>query len=313
MAKQAHICVVGSSNIDLTFRTARFPRPGETLAGSGFHLGHGGKGANQAVAAARLGASVSIVTRVGRDLFGEQLLANFRVHGIDTSHVVMDQERPSGVASIVVDEQARNCILVVPGANGALSPEDVRAAAEAIRVADLLLCQLEVPLETVREAFLLARDAGVRTLLNPAPATALSDDLLRLTDLCVPNETELELLTGLPVSSAAEVATSARALRERGPRLVIVTLGERGALVLDDQASDIYPAVPVDAVDTSGAGDAFIGGLALFLAQQVALPEAVRLANAVAAIAVTAVGTQTALPTRPEVDAVLACRGPQTA
>ena len=309
MVKQAHICVVGSSNIDLTFRTSRLPQPGETLAGSGFHLGHGGKGANQAVAAARLGAQVSMVSRVGRDLFGEQLLANFRGHGIDTTHVVMDQERPSGVASIVVDDQARNCILVVPGANGALSPEDVRAAAETIRSADLLLCQLEVPQETVREAFLLARSAGVRTLLNPAPAAPLAEEVLRLTDLCVPNETELELLAGTPVGSTAEVAAAARALRERGPRLVIVTLGKRGALVVDGPNAEVYPAFAVDAVDTSGAGDAFIGGLAVFLAQQAALPDAVRGANAVAGFAVTALGTQTALPTREQLGTFLAGRG----
>lgn len=309
MAKQPQICVVGSANIDLTFRTSRLPQPGETLAGSGFHLGQGGKGANQAVAAARLGARVSMVTRVGRDVFGDQLLANFRSHEIDTCHVIVDRKRPSGVAAIVVDDQARNCILVVPGANHALSPQDVRAAAGTIQAADLLLCQLEVPLDTVWEAFRLAKSAGVRTLLNPAPATALPDDLLRLTDLCVPNEKELELLTGLGVGDVAEATTAAQVLRARGPGLVIVTLGERGALVVDCQAAELVPALPVAAVDTSGAGDAFIGGLAVFLAQQV-LRDAVRRANAVAALAVTALGTQTALPTAEQLGTFLARLGP---
>jgi ribokinase len=310
MGKQAHICVVGSSNIDLTFRAARFPEPGETLMGSGFHLGQGGKGANQAVAAARLGARVSMVTRVGQDVFGEQLLANLRAHGIDVSHAVVDQERPSGVASIVVDDHARNSILVVPGANHGLSAEDVRAAAAVIESADLLLCQLEVPLETVREALRLARSAGVRTLLNPAPASTLPDDVLRLTDLCIPNENELGLLTGLPIADVAQTTRAAQALRARGPGLVIVTLGERGALVVDSQAAERFPALPVAAVDTSGAGDAFIGALAVFLAQQMSLPDAVRRANAVAGLAVTAVGTQTALPTAAQLAAFLARQAP---
>jgi len=306
MAQQAHLCVVGSSNIDLTFRTSRLPRPGETLAGSDFHLGQGGKGANQAVAAARLGARVSMVTRVGQDIFGEQIVANYRAQGINTTHVVIDRERPSGVASIIVDDEARNCILVVPGANQGLSPQDVRQAADVLRTANVLLCQLEVPLETIQEAFHLARSAGVRTVLNPAPAAALPDDLLRMTDLCVPNETELEQLTGQPAGTVAQATAAARSLLQRGPRLVIVTLGERGALVVDAQTAQHFPAVPVQALDTSGAGDAFIGGLAVFLAEKVALAEAMRRAHAVAALSVTRLGTQTALPTRGQLDAFLA-------
>jgi ribokinase len=306
MAKQqAHICVVGSSNVDLTFRTPRLPWPGETLAASAFQLGFGGKGANQAVTGARLGARVTMVSRVGRDLFGEQLLGNYRAHGIDTTHVLLDPARPSGVASIVVDDEARNCILIVSGANSGLAPEDVRKAAGAIQAADALLCQLEVPIDATLEALRIARGAGVRTILNPAPATSLPEELLRLTDWCVPNETEVELLTGQPAATRADAETAARALLQRGPPVVIVTLGERGALCVDESAAELYPAVSVQAVDTSGAGDAFIGGLAVFGAEAVPMRDAVRRANAVAALSVTRLGTQAALPTRSELEAFL--------
>jgi ribokinase len=302
------ICVVGSSNIDLTFRAARLPRPGETLPGHGFQLGFGGKGANQAVMAARLGAQVRMVSRVGRDVFGEQTLAHYRAEGIDTSHVRADAERPTGVASIVVDDEARNCILVVAGANGALSPADVRAAAEAIRTADVLLCQLEVPVETTGEALRLARAAGVRTVLNPAPGLPLPDELLALADLCVPNETEVEALTGLPAATPPEAEAAARALLRRGPGTVIVTLGRRGALVVDAKAAQHVPGAEVEAVDTTGAGDAFIGALAVALADGRPLAEAVRRANLLAALSVTRPGTQTSFPRRDEAEAFLAGR-----
>jgi ribokinase len=304
----ARVCVVGSSNIDLTFSAARLPRPGETLPGHGFQLGFGGKGANQAVMAARLGAQAIMVSRVGRDVFGEQTLAHYRAEGIDTTYVRTDAERPTGVASIVVDDEARNCILVVAGANGALSPDDVRAAAEAIRSADVLLCQLEVPVETTAEALRLARAAGVRTALNPAPALPLPDELLALVDLCVPNETEVEALTGRPAGTLPEAEAAALALLRRGPGTVIVTLGQRGALVVEAQAATHVPGAEVEAVDTTGAGDAFIGALAVALAEGAALIEAVRRANALAALSVTRPGTQTSFPRREEAQAFLAGR-----
>src|SRR5207237_10796204 len=196
MQAAPRICVVGSANVDLTFRTPRLPAPGETLAGRSFHLGFGGKGANQAVMAARLGAHVALVGRVGHDLFGEQTARHLRGQGVDTAHLRADARHPTGVASIAVDDRAQNCILVVPGANAGLTPADVRQAADAIRAAAVVLCQLEVPVDAVLEAFRVARGAGVRTVLNPAPALPLPDELLRLTDLCVPNETEAEQLTG---------------------------------------------------------------------------------------------------------------------
>jgi ribokinase len=302
------ICVVGSVNIDLTFRTSRLPRPGETVAGQTLHIGFGGKGANQAVTAARLGGRVTMVGKVGRDFFGEQALANLRAEHIDTSHVGVDPERSSGVASIVVDDEARNCILVVPGANGSLSPDDVRQAGDCIRTAGALLCQLEVPVETTLEACRLARAAGVRTILNPAPAAPVPEELLQLSDLCVPNETEIEALTGQPVATLADAEAAARALLRRGPPTVIVTLGSRGVLVADAAAVEHIPAVAVEAVDSTGAGDAFIGSLAVFLGEGLPLPEALRRANAVAALSVTRLGTQTAFPMRGEAEVFLSRR-----
>jgi ribokinase len=301
-----HLCVVGSTNIDLTFRASRLPKPGETLAGHGFQIGHGGKGANQAVMAARLGARVTMISRVGRDVFGEGALANYRAHGVDTTHVGTDPDRPTGAASIVVDDAARNCILVVPGANLALAPDHVCAAAPALQRAELLLCQLEVPVEAVAEAMRLARAAGVRTVLNPAPAAEVTDELLALADLCVPNETEAELLTGQSVTSLAGAAAAGWDLVRRGAKTVIVTLGGEGSLIVDQAGAVHVPPFPVRAVDPTGAGDAFIGALGVFLGRGELLPDAARRASAVAALAVSRPGTQTAFPSRDEVDAFLA-------
>jgi len=296
------ICVVGSSNIDLTFRTSRLPRPGETLAGQAFQLGYGGKGANQAVMAARLGAQVTMISRVGRDVFGEGTLRNFRENGIDTTHVRTDEDRHSGVASIVVDDAAQNCIIVAAGANAALSPQDVREAAPAIQSADIVLCQLEVPVETVIETFRLGRSA--QKILNPAPAQRLPSELLQVTDICVPNETELERLTDRTLQSLEDIEQAARLLLRSGPQTVIVTVGARGALIANSDGAELIPGPAVKAIDTTGAGDAFIGSLAVFLAEGERLVEAVRLANAAAALSVTRLGTQASFPTRMEVDAL---------
>ena len=298
------ICVVGSSNIDLTFRTPRLPRPGETLSGQAFQLGYGGKGANQAVMAARLGGQVTMIGRVGRDVFGEGMIRNFCEHGIDTTHVRFDEERPSGVASIVVDDAGQNCIIVAAGANAALSPADIQEASSAIQAADVVLCQLEVPLETVIEAFRLGRSA--RTILNPAPAQPLPSELLRLTNVCVPNETELELLMEQKVATLQDAERAARSLLGRGPETIVVTAGARGALIVDSAKAELIPAPPVKAIDTTGAGDAFIGSLAVFLAEGASLVEAVRRANFAAALSVTRLGTQTSFPTRAEIETALA-------
>jgi ribokinase len=296
---------VGSANVDLAFRAACLPRPGETLTGSTFQLAFGGKGANQAVAAARLGARAGLVARVGQDLFGRQLRQHFLAEGLDCTHVTTDPSQPSGVASITVDDQGRNCILVVAGANGRLAPADVRAAADAIGTARILLCQLEVPVATTHAALQIARAAGVTTVLNPAPAAPLADDLLALADLCVPNETEAERLTGLAVTNHAQAEAAARQLQARGAKTVLVTLGAQGVLVVEQQVRHV-PGLSVQAVDTTGAGDAFIGGLAVFLAEGLALEQATARACAVAALSVTRLGAQAALPTRAELESFLA-------
>lgn len=299
------ITVVGSSNIDLLSRVPRLPKLGETLVGESFQLGYGGKGANQAVTAARLGAQVTMVTMVGRDVFGEGTLKNYREQGIDSTFVRFDETRASGVAPIFVDDAGRNFIVIIPGANDALSPEVVREASAAITGANIVICQLEVPIAATLEAFKIAKQANVFTILNPAPAAPLPDALLELTDILAPNETETELLTGRPVHSEEEAEVAARQLLERGPKTVIVTLGERGALVADGQTVRHAPGVKVKAVDSTGAGDAFIGSLATFLGEGIELEGAVRQANAVAALSVTQGGTQTSFPRREQVDAFL--------
>ena len=303
------ICVVGGSNIDLIARVPRLPRLGETLMGSSFHMGYGGKGGNQAVMAARLGAQVTMVTKVGGDVFGEGAVRNYRAEGIEMTHVLVDPEGSSGVAPILVDDSAQNVIVVVPGANLALGRRDVRRASPAIRAAATVVCQLEVPIETTVEAFRIAKTSGVRTILNPAPAGPLPDVLLALTDVCVPNETEIEQLTGRPVTTPADAEEAARVLLRRGPRAVITPLGARGAMVVDQDGSLHVPPVRVDAVDPTGAGDAFIGSLAVFLAEGLVLREAARRANAVAALSVPRIGAKESLPRRAEVEPFLAGLG----
>jgi ribokinase len=298
MQSAPRICVVGSSNIDLIAKVPRLPKLGETLVGHSFFMGYGGKGANQAVMAAKLGAQVTMITKLGRDVFGEDYLKNYHTLGLDTRYVLFDDHLASGVAPILVDDNAQNCIVVVPGANSALSPADIQAAAPAIQEAQILICQLEIALETTLEAMRIAKAAGVMTILNPAPAHPLPDELLQRADICAPNETETELLTGLPVSTLTEAEQAARALLARGPRTVILTLGERGALLVDGQTVDHAPPVKVNAVDPTGAGDAFIGSLATFLGEGVPIHTAIRRANGVAALSVTRIGTQNSFPQR---------------
>jgi ribokinase len=309
MAQQPKICVVGSSMIDLISTVPRLPRLGETLVGRSFHLGYGGKGANQAVMAARLGAQVAMVNKVGRDVFGEGTLRNYREQGIDTTHVMFDESRFSGVAPIFVDDSAQNFIVIVPGANEGLQPADVQNARQVILEADILICQLEIPMETTLEAFRIAKSGNVRTILNPAPAAPIPDELLQLSDICAPNETETELLTGAPVGTLAEAEAAARKLLSRGPETVILTLGERGALLVEKDRVESIPAVKVDAVDPTGAGDAFIGSLAVYLGEGLPLQDAILRANAVAALSVTRIGTQISFPKRGEADEFLIKQG----
>jgi ribokinase len=307
--RRPKVCVVGSSNIDLISKVPRLPVLGETMVGHSFHLGYGGKGANQAVMAAKLGADVTMVTKLGRDVFGDGTLKNYTEQGIDTTYVMFDDERFSGVAPIFVNDNAQNFIVIIPGANNGLLPADAYTARAAILGADLLVCQLEVPLETTLEAFRIAKTGNVRTILNPAPAAALPDELLQLSDICSPNETETELLTGMSVTTIDEATRAAQALLARGPKVVILTLGERGVLLVDADHVQHIPAVKVSAVDPTGAGDAFIGSLATFLGEGLPMDAAIARANAVAALSVTRIGTQISFPKRDEADAFLKTLG----
>ena len=296
------ICVVGAANIDLIAYVPRLPRVGETLHGTSFHMGYGGKGANQAVMAARLGAEVTIICKLGRDVFGEGTLANFQACGVETAHVTFTDDAFSGVAPIAVDPEGRNAIIIVTGANDLLSVDDLERARMAIAAADVIVCQLELPVETTLAALRIAREEGVRTIFNPAPARAeLPPELYRLSDVMCPNEPETELLTGMP---AGEVA--ARELLARGAGSVVLTLGERGSLVVESETAALHiPVERVRAVDTTGAGDAFVGALATFVASGRGLVDAAERANAVAALSVQRRGTQTSFPTVAELPAGL--------
>jgi len=298
--KEPRITVVGSSNTDMVVQAARIPAPGETILGGRFIMAAGGKGANQAVAAARLGADVTLVARVGDDPFGRGSLANFEREGIHTGFVTVDASEASGVALILVDEKGENCIAVAPGANSRLSPEDVLRAGSAITQADVLLLQLEVPLEAVEAAAKLAAEAGVRVILNPAPARALPERIFRWVDVLTPNETEAELLTGVRASGKEQPTQMAGELRRIGVETVIITLGASGAFLSAKDAETYIPTVKVRPVDTTAAGDCFNGALAVALAESRELAEAVRFANLAGALAVTRPGAQPSLPTRAE-------------
>jgi ribokinase len=291
------ICVVGAANIDLISYVPRLPKLGETLHGSRFHMGFGGKGANQAVMAAKLGAEVTMVTKLGRDMFGEGTLENFKAFGVDTRHVLFTDRAFSGVAPIAVDPEGRNSIIIVTGANDLLSEKDVQAARPAIAASRILVCQLEIPVSVSLAALQIAREEGVTTILNPAPARSdLPPAAFEMADIFCPNESETELLTGLPAETAEQAETAARALLELGAGTVILTLGEKGSLLVTQREVAHVPAVPVTAVDSTGAGDAYVGSLAFFLAANKPIAEAMRRANHIAALSVRSSGTQTSFP-----------------
>jgi len=291
------ICVVGASNLDLISFVPRLPKMGETLHGTRFHMGFGGKGANQAVMAAKLGADVAMVTKLGEDIFGKDTFKNFESWGIDTRHVLFTDQAFSGVAPIIVDAEANNAIIIVTGANDLLTEEEIEAARDTIAASQVVVCQLEIPLEISLAALRIARQEGVRTILNPAPGRPdLPEEAYRLSDIFCPNETEAELLSGMPVSTLKEAETAGRTFVERGTGVVILTLGERGSLLVTKDEVTHVPAEKVDAVDPTGAGDAFVGSLAYFLAAGKSLPEAMHRANRIAAISVQSVGTQVSFP-----------------
>lgn len=295
------VCVIGSLNIDLVVKTPRLPQIGETVSGGVFATFPGGKGANQAVAAARLGARVTMVGRVGADAFGERQLAGLRAEGIDISRVTTDPGSATGVALITVDAAGRNTIVVAPGANARLRPEDVEAAFGVIAAARVVLLQLEVPLDAVMLAARRARASGAVVCLDPAPAAPLPPDLYPLLDVIDPNETEARVLTVMPVTTIEDAERAAEALVGRGARAAVVKLGARGAFFLSAGGRAHIPAIPVKAIDTTAAGDAFAAALGVGLGEGKGLPDAVRFATRAAALKVTRMGAQS-LPTREEVE-----------
>ncbi|HEY9076748.1 MAG TPA: ribokinase [Anaerolineaceae bacterium] len=306
----ARIVVVGSLNMDLVARAPHIPKPGETVIGDEFRTIPGGKGANQAVAASRAGGDVIMVGKVGCDAFGDELKTNLDQEKVNTQFVTRDQSAPSGVALIMVDKAAQNSILVASGSNAFLCPEDVSRASTMIQQADVLLLQLESPLETVRRAAEIAHASKVKVVLNPAPARRLPGDLLRLVDVLVPNETEASMLTGQPLNKYAEVEEAALTLLQMGVMQVIITLGSRGALLAQSveppaNPLQMFPAFKVTPVDTTAAGDAFVGGLGVALGEGKTIEQAVRFGNACGAIATTRFGAQPSLPYRHEIENLL--------
>jgi ribokinase len=300
MSKQSYIAVVGSANVDLTTFNDVFPRPGETIFGKNFDLGFGGKGANQAVAARLCGANVGMVAKVGSDLFGPATIKNFESLGIDASHVRIAEGVSSGVAPIFVEPNGQNRIIVVKGANDMLSPEDVDAAAPLLRTADTIVMQFEIPLRTVYHAVRFAKENGIRCIVNPAPAQAVDFKAAGAADYFIPNETEAEFITGMPVQSIDDAKKCAEFLLLQGMRRIVITLGERGSLVAGADGVELIPAFKVQAVDTTGAGDAFIGSFAVFLGEGLQESEALRRANLYAALSTTKVGTQKSFCRREE-------------
>jgi ribokinase len=299
------ICVVGSLNMDLVAHTATLPLPGQTVLGTGFGTYPGGKGANQAVAAARCGAQVALVGCIGDDGFGAILRDGLQAEGIDLTHLHTRNNTRSGVAQIAVDQSGENTIIVVPGANATLGVAEIEQAAPAIRAARVLVLQLEVPMASVRAAAQIAHTSGTLVVLNPAPAQLLNAELLALCDVVVPNATEAALLSGIPVGNQADAARAGAAVLAQGASAVIVTLGSRGALLVHAEGTQAIPALPVQAVDTTAAGDAYVGALAVALGSGQSLPTAAAWAAAAGALATTRQGAQPSLPHRAAIAALL--------
>jgi ribokinase len=296
------VVVVGSYNTDLTIKTKKMPRPGETVIGGVFSRGGGGKGANQAVAAVRVGASVSLIARVGQDPLGKEALARLIEEQIDTQHVLLDADVPTGVAFIIVDEHGENSIVVASGANSRLTPSDIERAGDVIASAKVLLVQLESPLDAIRAAIALAHCNGSLVILNPAPAHTLDSHLLSEIDIITPNAVEAEMLTGIKIIDEESLRAAAQALLQFGIGRVLITLGRKGVFSATKVKTEWIRAFKVRAIDSTGAGDVFNGALAAFLAEEMPVEDAARMASAAAAIAVTRMGAQVSAPLRSEIE-----------
>jgi len=302
---KAKIVVVGSSNTDMIIKLKKIPRPGETLLGGEFSIAAGGKGANQAVAAARVGGDVSFIACVGEDMFGKEAIECFVNDGINVDYVNKIEQSPSGVAMIFVDEKGENSIAVASGANAQLSPTHIHQAKDTIVSAEILVMQLETPIETVSAAAQFASDNGVKVILNPAPACPLEDEILKNISILTPNEIEAEFLTGIKVKNEKSANDAALSLLNRGIQTVIITLGVQGVFVATSDIQKIVPSFNVESVDTTAAGDVFNGALAVSLAENRLLSDSVRFANAAAALSVTKLGAQPSAPKRNEVEKLL--------
>jgi ribokinase len=296
------ILVIGSSNTDMVIKTEHLPAPGETILGGTFLLNPGGKGANQAVSAARLGGKVTFVAKRGNDLFGNQAMGLFMREGIDTQYIIKDQDLPSGVALITVDSKGENSIVVAPGSNGNLQKEDIPAKLFESGKFGILLLQLEIPVATVEYSATKAAENNIKVILNPAPAQGLSDNLLKQIWLLIPNETETEILSGIKVHDIQSAEEATTALQKKGVKNVIITMGETGAFVKSEYFTGMIPGVKVSAVDTTAAGDVFNGAIAVALSEGKELKEAVEFANKAASISVTRLGAQASAPYRNEID-----------
>ena len=309
MIARPRIGVIGSTNVDLVTYVDRMPVWGETIAAPRFEMNHGGKGANQAVAAAKLGADVVMVSKVGDDMLGDGALRNFEEAGVSTRHVECVPGQSTGTATILVSASGDNCILIVAGANGDLKPADIEKAGDDLKTCDLILLQLEVPLDTVYASIRFAKRHGVKTVLNPAPARPdLDPAALREATFVAPNETELAILTGLPVSSEDEIAAAAKSLIARGAGTAVVTLGARGSLIATREGLKAIGPAKVEAVDSTGAGDAFIGCFARYSAAGLDLEAALEKATLYAAQSVTRRGAQKSFATEAEFEAFAAAR-----
>jgi ribokinase len=299
------ITVIGSSNTDLVATVPKLPSPGETIMGKDFIVAPGGKGANQAVAIARIGGDVTFIAKVGMDDYGEQAIRNFKNDGINTSFVFRDHNTPSGVALIFVDDNGENMLVPVPGANGRLLPTDIEKARFAIESADILVLQLEIPLETVEYAIIIAYEKQIPIVLNPAPGRTLEKSLIEKVTYITPNETEAETLTGTKVTDDSSAKKAGEELLRLGAKTVIITMGKQGAMLINSDESVLIPAFKVNAVDATAAGDAFTGGLSYAVANGKDIKEAIRFGNAVAGITVTRMGAQPSMPTKDELDEFL--------